>query len=98
MRNKWKILLLLAVLLAGIFSGTSFQVSHAQTGSGFDLTWNVIGGGGGSGESSGSGFSVLGTIGQTAISSSQGSGFSLEHGFWNRIMVPLKVFLTLIIR
>jgi hypothetical protein len=75
---------LLALLIVLILTGTVLVgIAYAQTGSGFDLSWNVISGGGGSGPMTGSGYKVTATLGQTAVGSSSGSGFSISHGFWN---------------
>ena len=53
---------------------------HAQTGGGFDLTWNTIAGGGGA--SNGGGFEVDGTAGQTDAATMSGADFTLSGGFW----------------
>ncbi len=44
----------------------------------------------------GSGFSINGTIGQSVIFFSSGGNFRVEHGYWNRGLIPLKIFLTLV--
>ena len=75
----------ITLLLAGVIVG----VSLAQSGSGFDLTWNVIGGGGSQGMT-GSGFTVESTTGQNVVAASSGSGFTLKHGFW----AALELLLT----
>lgn len=60
------------VLITGVF---------AQSGGNFVITKSVIAGGGGS--SSGGGFTVDGTIGQSAAgTTSTGGNFSLTGGFW----------------
>ena len=58
-------------------------VALAQSGGGFDLTWNTIDGGGVT--SSGGGFELSGAIGQadaTARSALSGGTFALTGGFW----------------
>lgn len=91
MRNK----ILLALVCVVVFSLAAVVAAQAQSGSGFDLHWNVIGGGGGT--SSGSGFTVTGTLGQTAVSTSSGGDFSVAQGFWQdflhllRNMLPFAV-------
>jgi hypothetical protein len=77
---RWqKITILLAmVFLVALTGGKAF----AQTGDGFDLSWNVIGGGGAGGPLTGSGFSVRSTIVQTAIGSSSYDIWETRHGYW----------------
>src|SRR5262249_48482890 len=53
----------------------------AQTGGGFDLSWNVIAGGGATG-SSGDAFEVDGTVGQPATNTLSGENFVLTSGVW----------------
>jgi len=64
-------------------------LAHAQTGggpstplgTGYDLTWNTIDGGGES--SSGSGYTLAGTLGQPdAGAAMSGGGYTLVGGFW----------------
>jgi hypothetical protein len=52
----------------------------AQTGGGYDLSWNRIAGGGGI--SSGAGFTLMGTIGQHDAGQMSGATFALAGGFW----------------
>src|SRR5262245_46233770 len=52
---------------------------RAQTGGGFDLSWNRIAGGGGGGASPS--FNITGTIGQAAAGAMSGPDFSIEGGF-----------------
>jgi len=77
MRKKIIFVLLLVLLLSLVL----VVVAAAQTGDGFDLSWNVIGAGGGK-SSSASGYELTGTMGQTAVSASSGSGDVQSHGFW----------------
>src|SRR5215213_1084650 len=54
----------------------------AQTGGNFDLSHNVIAGGGGM-QSAGGNFKVDGTVGQAIAGTlSTGSGYKLHGGFW----------------
>jgi hypothetical protein len=58
------------------------QPSNAQTGGSFDLSHNVIAGGGGS-NSTGGTFVIDGTIGQPQAGTVSGGGnFELRGGFW----------------
>lgn len=68
----------------------------AQSGDGFELSWNVIAAGGGA--MSGSGYEIQGTIGQTTVGSSSGSGFRIWHGFWSFIETFFLQFLPSIAR
>ncbi len=57
------------------------SISLAQTGGGYDLSWNTIDGGGGA--SNGGGYEVSGTIGQPdAGPVMTGGSFELTGGFW----------------
>jgi len=71
-------------LLVAIALGTLLltQTAFAQAGGGWDLTWNVVGGGGHPQPLTGSSFSVESTIGQTAVGTTGGSGFTLDQGYW----------------
>jgi hypothetical protein len=89
---RWKIIvILLAMVLSVVLvAGTAF----AQTGDGFDLSWNVMGGGGAGGPLTGSGFSLRGTINQTAIGTFSDGTFWAGNGYWHgvgqyRIYLPL---------
>ena len=78
MRQKIKsIHLLLLLLLMAI--GT---VTLAQTSPSFDLSWHVIGGGGG--ESASASYQLNGTIGQSVASppTASSASFALSSGFW----------------
>jgi hypothetical protein len=67
-------LLILSVLVA--------SPAHAQSGGGFDLSWNAVTGGG-STSSAGGGFDLGGSIGQGLAATSSGGDFKLYGGFWN---------------
>jgi len=56
------------------------SIAAAQSGSGYDLTWNTIDGGGGS--SSGGGYTLDGTIGQSDAGALSGGGYTVSGGFW----------------
>jgi hypothetical protein len=69
----------------------------AQSGGGYDLTWNTVDGGGAS-FSTGGGYSLGGTAGQPDAGLMQGGAYTLAGGFWpggaatapeDRIYVPL---------
>lgn len=54
--------------------------ANAQSGSGYDLTWNTLDGGGGL--STGNGYELQGTIGQPDAGALSGSNYELNGGFW----------------
>ncbi len=92
MRRVYVALLILAVLASGMAVG----VAGAQTGGGYDLHWDVLGGGGYD-PMSGSGYTLTGTLGQTAIGVSSGGGFQARHGFWYPLAVA-RLYLPLTIK
>ena len=71
----------LSVLLAvGLFL-LATPVVLAQSGGGYDLTWNTVDGGGWT-FSSGGAFSVGGTAGQPDAGLISGGSYTLGGGFW----------------
>jgi len=54
---------------------------YAQSGSGFDLTWNRVDSGGAT--FSGEGYELGGSIGQPDTAIWSGGGFTLAGGFWS---------------
>ncbi|MDW8319276.1 MAG: hypothetical protein RMN53_15710, partial [Anaerolineae bacterium] len=86
------VLLLIAL---GALLGASAAL--AQTGGGFDLTWNTVDGGGGT--SVGGNVSLTGSIGQPDASAPlSGGGYTLVGGFWGEIRVSRPVYLPLVLR
>ena len=80
--------LAVALLLAGLLG-----IAQAQTGSGYDLTWHTIDGGGTS-SASGGAYTLAGTIGQADAGVLGGGPYTLSGGFWQaeylrRIYLPL---------
>jgi hypothetical protein len=75
--RKWLVICtaVLALLLASVV------LVQAQTGGGYDLTWNSIDGGGQMNLSGGS-YTLKGTIGQPDAGNHTGGGYSLGGGFW----------------
>ncbi len=73
--------IVLVLLLAG-FNAVNAQRSDepASPQSDYDLSWYTIDGGGGS--SSGSGYSLDGTIGQPETGAMRGGSYSVVGGFW----------------
>ena len=78
-------------LAAGLLGG---EPARAQTGGGYDLTWNSADGGGVT-FATGGPYSLGGTIGQADAGASSGGAYSLSGGFWFdtqiRVFVPLAL-------
>lgn len=91
--SKRKQATLLTLVLALWVSLIVVAVTAAQTGSGFDLTWHVVGSGGGT--MTGSGFELNGTVGQSAVSTASGSGDTVHQGFWQDFMALIRAFLPM---
>ena len=79
------------VLLLGI--GTA----SAQTGGGYDLTWNSIDGGGAT-FSTGGGYSLGGTIGQADAGTASGGAYALNGGFWAGVPANYNAFVPVAMR
>lgn len=91
-KNHFAVLLLLMILLFVV--GT---VVVAQSSANFDLSWNVIGNGGG--EANSARYAVSGTVGQgvvgqTAVNS---ANFSLNSGYWTAGST-MQIYLPTIIK
>ena len=87
---------LMLVVLIGL-SLVVVSTVLAQSGSGYDLTWNTIDGGGDT--SIGGGYALMGTIGQSdAGLLMDGGGYSLAGGFWIDGASQYRVHLPLVIK
>ena len=93
MKPTRKILLALAALL--LLAGGA--VVHAQTGGGYDLSWNTVDGGGAMFSTGGS-YSLGGAIGQPDAGTLSGGGYTLAGGFWGGAAVQYKVLLPLVLK
>ncbi|HRA55861.1 MAG TPA: hypothetical protein PLQ83_19540, partial [Thermoflexales bacterium] len=80
-----------ALLLFGV------STASAQTGGGYDLTWNSVDGGGAT-FSTGGGYSLGGTIGQADAGASSGAAYSLSGGFWAGIPPSYSAFVPIAMR
>jgi hypothetical protein len=86
-------LLLPAALLSLLAS-----VALAQSGGGYDLTWNTIDGGGYT-FSTGGGYALGGTAGQADAGVLSGGGYTLAGGFWpSGAAAQYRVYLPLVLR
>jgi hypothetical protein len=61
--------------------------AYAQ--SGYDLTWNTLGSGGGS--NSGGSYTLNGTLGQPAAGTLNGGGYVLVGGYWGSEEIPVGI-------
>ena len=74
------------------------SIAFAQTGSGYDLTWSTIDGGGGT--ATGSDYAVAGTFGQPDAGVMSGNAYTLSGGFWNgpTILAHFRIYLPLVLK
>ena len=87
---------IIAVFLVTLQSGQGPFTALAQTGGGYDLTWNTIDGGGGI--SSGGAYTLSGTIGQPDAGQLSGGVYTLNGGFWGGVLDLSRIFLPVIMR
>jgi len=66
----------------------------AQSGRGYDLTWNTVDGGGAM-FSTGGGYSLGGIIGQPDAGTLSNGGYTLAGGFWSGAATQYRVYLPL---
>ncbi len=83
--------LLLGVLLAPI------PLALAQSGGGYDLTWNTIDSGGTT-WSTGGPYALGGTIGQPDVGQVSNLPYTLAGGFWAGATAQYRVYLPLVLR
>ena len=87
---------LVALLVVGVLL-TAAHTATAQSGGGYDLTWNTIDGGGGT--STGGAYSLTGTIGQADAGAQSGGSYTVGGGFWAAFTEALyQLFLPLTTR
>jgi hypothetical protein len=84
------------LLALAIFLTVSTALARSQ-GIGYDLFWWTVDGGGAT-SSTGDGYSLGGTAGQSDASVWAGSGYALAGGFWRGTEVAYRVFLPLALR
>lgn len=89
---------IIAVFLVTLQSGQGAFTALAQSGGGYDLSWNTIDGGGGT--STGGAYTLSGTIGQpdAGTLSSPGGTYTLNGGFWGGVLDLSRLFLPVIMR
>jgi hypothetical protein len=73
-------------------------VALAQTSASYDLSWNVIAGGGG--PISGGGYAINSTIGQPVVGVAKDTGYELCSGFWCGAVavVEYKIYLPVVLK
>jgi len=94
LRKAGRALLALAVLLM------LASVARAQSGGGYDLTWNTVDGGGYTFSTDGD-YSLGGTIGQPDAGVLSGGSYTLSGGFWGGGVVAAeehKIYLPLLLK
>jgi len=69
-----------SITLVTLLMVITFIPTQAQSGSGYDLTWNAIDNGGGT--SRNGGYTLDGTIGQPDACAWSSGGYTLAGGFW----------------
>jgi len=94
-RNLIPLMISAGVLGAMLTMG--LRTASAQTGGGYDLTWNSIDGGGAT-FSTGGGYSLGGTIGQADAGASSGGAYSLNGGFWAGVPAIYNAFVPIAMR
>ncbi len=92
--RRVRILLALVIfILIALTASQTFAPASAQSGGGYDLTWNTVDGGGGM-FSIGGTYQLGGTIGQSDAGTLSGGAYTLRGGFWvdflgNRLYLPI---------
>jgi hypothetical protein len=89
----------MAVALVMLVLLISIRPVWAQSGGGYDLTWNTVDGGGYT-FSTGGDYTLGGTIGQPDASLLTGTGYSLGGGFWGSgpLAMEYRIYLPLVLR
>ncbi len=88
---------MLSTLLIALVLFLMFASARAQSGSGYDLTWNTIDNG--NGPIGNGSYTLNGTIGQPDAGTALGNNaYTLTGGFWHTIAQPYLVYLPLILR
>ncbi|TMC55344.1 MAG: hypothetical protein E6J26_08160 [Chloroflexi bacterium] len=91
-------LLLVVVLVAVALAAWRALPTVAQTGNGYDLSWNSIDGGGITFATGANNYSLGGTIGQADAGVLSGGPYTLTGGFWAALNTGGSTYLPLIRR
>ena len=73
------------------------SVALAQSGNGYDLTWNTVDGGGYT-FSTGGDYTLSGTIGQPDAGAMTAGAYTLTGGFWGGAAAHHSIYLPLVQR
>jgi hypothetical protein len=92
-----KRLVLCALALILVLTLAVPGMARAQSGGGYDQTWNTVDGGGYM-FSTGGGYRLGATIGQPDAGALSGAGYSLVGGFWAGAMARYPIYLPLVLR
>ena len=85
------------LVVAALLTAAPTATARAQSGGGYDLTWNTVDGGGG--QSTGGAYSLTGTIGQADAGTQSGGSYTVGGGFWAAFSEALyQLFLPLTVR
>jgi uncharacterized membrane protein len=95
MSRKILMRLLLLLMTTAALAWGGLRVVSAQSGT-YDLSWNSVDGGGGT--SSGTGYSLSGSIGQADAGAMAGGNYNLAGGFWGGGVANSFIYLPLIQR
>ena len=87
----------LALLLAPPLLAQTGSAPSTLLGTGYDLTWSTVDGGGYT-FSTGGGYTLGGTAGQPDAGPLSGGGYTLKGGFWPAATIPYRVYLPLVLR
>ncbi len=86
-KYRSRIFLAVAVLILAMLPvAWSVRPAEAQSGGGYDLTWSVIAGGGGT--LLGGAYSLGATSGQAAVGTLSGGAYIAQDGFWFGVQPP----------
>ena len=86
------------IIIVGLLSVCLVLVgmAYAQSGGGYDLTWNTIDSGGGA--SIGGGYTLMGTLGRPDAGALSGSGYALAGGFWGGASIQYRIYLPIVLK
>jgi hypothetical protein len=82
-------LLVFGLALALVFG--TVGAAAAQTGGGYDLSWNTFDNSGGVTFAAGGGYELGSTVGQADAGAAAGGSYTLNGGFWQRFALNVYV-------
>ncbi len=90
------LLILIGLLLIAASTVEAQAGASTPLNAGYDLAWNTIDSGGDT--STGSGYTLMGTIGQADAGVLMTGGYSLAGGFWANGISQYQVFLPIVLK